>query len=68
MVARCVLLHDFLDKNDQVLEMWSRARGDNLNRRMIFIIVGFVLLLAAWPIYRQVKKYRGKQKRLGKKS
>jgi spermidine/putrescine transport system substrate-binding protein len=47
--------------------MWSRARGDNLNQGMILIIVGFVLLLAAWPIYRQVKKYRSKQKRLGKK-
>ena len=66
VVERCVLLHDFLDKNDQVLEMWSRARGDNLNRRMIFIIVAVVLLIAAWPIYRQVKKYRSKQKRLGR--
>jgi spermidine/putrescine transport system substrate-binding protein len=29
VVARCVLLHDFLDKNDQVLEMWSRVKGNN---------------------------------------
>jgi spermidine/putrescine transport system substrate-binding protein len=67
VVERCVLLHDFLDKNDQVLEMWSRARGDNLDRRMILIIVGLVVLLAAWPIFSQVKKYRGKKKRLGRK-
>lgn len=66
LMERCVLLHDFLDKNDQILEMWSRARGDNLNRRMIFMIVGFVLLLAAWPIYRQVTKYRSRLRRLGK--
>ena len=64
VVERCVLLHDFLDKNDQILEMWSRARGDNLNRSMIFMIVGFVVLLGAWPIYRQVKKYRSKRRRL----
>ena len=31
VVARCVLLHDFLDKNDQVLEMWSRVKGNNVN-------------------------------------
>jgi spermidine/putrescine transport system substrate-binding protein len=66
VVERCVLLHDFLDKNDQVLEMWSRARGDNLNRRMILTIVGVVLILAAWPIYRQVKKHRTRLMRLGK--
>lgn len=30
VVNRCVLLHDFLDKNEKVLEMWSRVKGDNL--------------------------------------
>jgi spermidine/putrescine transport system substrate-binding protein len=30
VVNRCVLLHDFLDKNDKILEMWSRVKGDNL--------------------------------------
>jgi spermidine/putrescine transport system substrate-binding protein len=30
VVARCVLLHDFLDKNDLILEMWTRVKGDNL--------------------------------------
>lgn len=29
VVERCVLLHDFLDKNDKVLEMWSRVKGNN---------------------------------------
>jgi spermidine/putrescine transport system substrate-binding protein len=31
VVSRCVLLHDFLDKNEKVLEMWSRVRGNNVN-------------------------------------
>jgi len=31
VVDRCVLLHDFLDKNDRVLEMWSRVKGNNVN-------------------------------------
>ncbi|MFN8209331.1 MAG: hypothetical protein U0T82_18295 [Bacteroidales bacterium] len=27
VINRCVLLHDFLDKNDKMLEMWSRVKG-----------------------------------------
>lgn len=64
VVERCVLLHDFLDKNDEVLEMWSRARGDNLNRGMIMLIIAFVIVLAAWPVYRWINRHRGKRKRL----
>lgn len=30
VINRCVLLHDFLDKNDQIIDMWSRVKGDNL--------------------------------------
>jgi spermidine/putrescine transport system substrate-binding protein len=67
VVERCVLLHDFLDKNDQILDMWSRARGDSLNRRMIFIIGGFIVLLVAFAGYRQIKKYRNKKSRPVKK-
>jgi len=67
VVERCVLLHDFLDKNDTVLEMWSRARGDSLNRRMIFLIVGVLILIAALPVYRQIKKARSKKRKQTKK-
>jgi spermidine/putrescine transport system substrate-binding protein len=67
VVERCVLLHDFLDKNDIVLEMWSRARGDSLNKGMIFMIIGFIILLAAWPTYRIIRKLRGKQRKSKKK-
>jgi spermidine/putrescine transport system substrate-binding protein len=31
VVDRCVLLHDFMDKNDKVIEMWSRVKGNNVN-------------------------------------
>lgn len=30
VIERCVLLHDFLDKNEKIVEMWSRVKGDNL--------------------------------------
>jgi spermidine/putrescine transport system substrate-binding protein len=38
IVARSVYFHDFLDKNEKVLEMWSRAKGDSLNRSMAITI------------------------------
>lgn len=65
VVSRCVLLHDFLDKNEAVLEMWSRAKGDSLNKGMAFGILGFFLLLAVWLISRRVKKYQSRRRRLG---
>jgi spermidine/putrescine transport system substrate-binding protein len=56
VVSRCMLLHDFLDKNDAILEMWSRAKGDNMNKGMGYFIGIFIILLAGWLVYRKVKK------------
>lgn len=67
VVARCDIIHDFLDKNDTVLEMWSRAKGDNLNRPMAIMIFTFFFLLAAWLIYLKVKRYQNKEKRMVRK-
>jgi spermidine/putrescine transport system substrate-binding protein len=56
VVSRCVFMHDFGDKNDAVLEMWSRAKGDNMNKGMAFFIVGVLMLFGGWLVYRKVKK------------
>jgi hypothetical protein len=61
-----VLLHDFLDKNEQVLEMWSRARGDNLNRKRAALIFGFFILLTGWLAYRRIKTMRSHRSRPAK--
>ena len=66
VVSRCVLLHDFLDKNDDILEMWSRAKGDSLNTGMAVFIFGFLILLSTWLIYRKVQRILSKRRRLGK--
>lgn len=63
-ISRCVLLHDFLDKNDAVLEMWSRAKGDSLNRPMAFGIFGFFASLSVWLIHRRMKKWQSYRRRL----
>jgi spermidine/putrescine transport system substrate-binding protein len=63
-ISRCVLLHDFLDKNDMVLEMWSRVKGDSLDKGMAMIILGLFSAIAAWLIYLRIAKYRIKRRRL----
>lgn len=67
VVARCVLLHDFKDKNDEVLEMWSRARGDSLDNTMIFIIGALVVLVVALLAYFRIKKSKKKSKAKSKR-
>jgi spermidine/putrescine transport system substrate-binding protein len=67
IVKRCAIIHDFLDKNDTVLEMWSRAKGDSLNRSMAIMILSFFVVLGVWLISRRVKKYKSRRRRLGKK-
>lgn len=65
IVARCAIFNDFLDKNDTVLELWSRAKGDSMNTEMAVFIFGTFFVLAVWLIYRKVLKY--KRRRRGSK-
>ncbi len=67
IVARCAIIHDFLDKNDAVLEMWSRSKGDSLNKGMAVMIISFFFSLAVWLIYRRVRKYQSTRRRLVRK-
>jgi spermidine/putrescine transport system substrate-binding protein len=67
VVDRCAIINDYLDKNDKVLEMWSRAKGDNLFSGMTYMIIGVIVLLVAFIIFRYVKKAKSKKRRLGKK-
>ncbi len=56
IIDRSVLIHDFLDKNDQVLEMWSRAKGDSLNTGMAVLILSFFAILAVVWTYNKTRK------------
>lgn len=67
VVSRCAIFHDFLDKNDTVLEMWSRVKGDSLNRPMVIMIILFFLSLAVYLIYRRILKFKSRKRRLSKK-
>jgi spermidine/putrescine transport system substrate-binding protein len=67
IVDRCAIINDFLDQNDEVLGMWSRAKGDNLFGGMIYLIVGVLVLLIAFIIYRFIQKAKSKKRRTGKR-
>ena len=61
VINRCAMMHDSGTQTDNMLEMWSRVKGDNLSLSMlIFIIVSF-LTLAVWGIWRRVDAYRKQQ-------
>jgi spermidine/putrescine transport system substrate-binding protein len=66
IVTRCAIINDYLDKNDEVLEMWSRAKGDSLFNGMTFMIIGVIFLLIVWIILRFVNKAKSKRKRLNR--
>jgi len=62
VVARCAIINDFLDKNETVLEMWSRAKGDSMNVGMAVFIFGIFFVLAVWLLYQRIKRFRKRKK------
>jgi spermidine/putrescine transport system substrate-binding protein len=63
IVNRSAIINDYLDKNDVVFAMWSRAKGDNLFSGMIYMITGVSVLIIAFAIYRYIIKSKRKKNR-----
>lgn len=66
VVDRCAIINDFMDKNDAVMAMWSRAKGDNLQGNMVYVIGGFVVVLLAAIVFRILSQAKKKKRRSGK--
>ena len=63
VIDRCAMMHDSGQRTANLLEMWSRVKGDNLNNGMvIFILVVFGVLLVV-GIARKVRRRRQRQRR-----
>lgn len=58
VIDRCVLMHDTADRNEAMLEMWSRVKGNNLDWKMITFILIVFSLLAFGMINRKYRIYR----------
>ena len=58
------MMHDSGEQTENMLEMWSRVKGDNLSPWMLgFIILSFVVIVV-WIVWRKVDAYRKQQKML----
>ncbi|MBQ5727114.1 MAG: ABC transporter substrate-binding protein [Alistipes sp.] len=63
VIDRCAMMHDSGQRTVNLLEMWSRVKGDNLNNGMvIFILVVFGVLLVV-GIARKIRRRRQRQRR-----
>ncbi|MBQ1978389.1 MAG: spermidine/putrescine ABC transporter, partial [Alistipes sp.] len=57
VIERCTMMHDSGPRTEQLLEMWTRVKGDNLNNSMvIFILLVFGVLMVVGLIRRARKR------------
>ena len=64
VVERCAMIRDFGDKTKEVLDIWSRIKGDNLGVGITILIFVVVALMSGWMIYKRWQRYsRWKQQR-----
>lgn len=57
VVERCAMIRDFGDKTKEVLDIWSRIKGDNLGVGITILIFVVVALMSGWMIYKRWQRY-----------
>lgn len=62
VVQRTAMIRDFGDKTKDVLEIWSRIKGDNLGVGVLIIILIVVTSMIVWLIYKRVVRYKQQRK------
>jgi len=63
VINRCVLMHDTADRNEAMLEMWSRVKGNNLNWKMMTFVVGVIAVGTFIYFYGKYKRMRRRRRR-----
>ena len=58
VVERCAMIRDFGDKTKDVLDIWSRIKGDNLGVGITILIFAVVAVMSGWLIYKRVQRYK----------
>ena len=58
VIDRCALMHDTGDNTKDMLDMWSRVKGDNLNSTMMIIIAVIVLAIVLFAVIQTINKRR----------
>ena len=63
VIDRCALMHDCGDKTEDLINMWSRVKGDNLSTGMvIFVCVVLTLIVIGFTIQAINKRRKRKLK------
>ncbi len=60
VIKRCAMMHDSGERTEQMLAMWSRIKGDNVNVTTYIILGAAVVLLGAGVVMRRMSKKRAK--------
>lgn len=58
IVARCAMIHDAGDKTPEMLDMWSKVKGDNLGGGVAVFLLAVVAVLTVWVGYKRYVRYR----------
>ena len=61
VVARCAMIHDAGDHTPEVLDMWSKVKGDNLGGGLVIFLLAVVLALTLLVGF---KKYEHRKHRI----
>ncbi len=65
VVTRCAMIHDAGDHTPEVLDMWSKVKGDNLGGGIVIFLLAVVLALTLFVAFRKYEHY--KHRRLSRK-
>ena len=58
VIDRCVLMRDAGDRNEALIEMWSRVKGNHLNWKMLTFIICVMTVVLTLIIIRKLRIYR----------
>ena len=61
-VERCVMIRDCGDKNKDVLDIWSRVKGENLGIGITIVIFIVIAIMSFWMIHKRVQRYKRNKK------
>ena len=58
VVERCAMIRDFGDKTEDVLEIWSKIKGDNLGVGVVIVIFIVVGAMSGYTAYKRIQRYK----------
>ena len=69
VVERCAMIRDFGENTEDVLDLWSRIKGDNLSPGIAILIILTIFSISGWSFYKKIQKakrskaYRNKSRK-----